>query len=138
VATLQKVENGKVTKVFTRLPMRTGQRGYTHTSWVNGKSGTPIGKWKMNTKPVLLQMEPKGTPFFQIYSDDANKRIIRSADGYRMDVGMHFENQYPGSLGCPAIRRDGKYKTPAENMFDYIKALHPLEPEIDVVVFYNQ
>ncbi len=117
---------------FIRLPGRSGQRGFEATSWIRGKSPIPFGQWLMSTKPIPLQMEPKGTPFFPICSNKADPRVIKELGGrnIRMDIGLHFENRFPGSIGCQVAIPNKQSMA----LFDYLEALHRVEPWIRVVV----
>ena len=52
--------------IFHNIPATSGQRGHTNTDWEVGKSPIPKGKHFLLLKQEVLQMEPKGTPFFRI------------------------------------------------------------------------
>lgn len=132
VFTLQETTTDGTIEHFKRLPGRSGQRGYEATSWVNGKSPIPLGKWWLKTKPGVLHMEPKGTPFFYICSDQADPSVIKQPDGpgRRTLIGLHFENNKPGSIGCQVAIRNKQ----SHALFDYLEALNRVEPWIRVIV----
>lgn len=120
---------------FHRLPARSGQRGWTKTDWTTAKSPIPFHEdlW-LSTNSVPLQMEPKGTPFFPIGSSPKNIGTISGPKGYkRTNVGLHLENQYPGSAGCIVLLHD----TPARHkgawsLFEYLTNID--EPFIRLTV----
>jgi hypothetical protein len=125
VLTMQATEvvDGK-TKVYTlfkRIPVKSGQQGFEGTNWVRGKSPIPFGKHKLSTKSVPLQMEPKGTPFFPIYSHSKDKNTIWSDDKkYKREaIGLHFDNQFPSSIGC-VVSEPKLFK----DLFDYLRNLN--------------
>lgn len=122
---------GKVEVIFKRLAIRSGQRGHTSTSWTRGKSPIPYGNHWLITKPVPLQMEPRGTRFFPICTDLSDHRLIVGPEGkVRWDIGLHRENKFPGSAGCVVIV-DPKQ---AEELFDYLVAIGKTEGFIRVKV----
>lgn len=131
VLTLHRVENGKAFPVFSKLPARSGQAGYTGTDWVPAKSPIPFGVHYLTCAPVPLWMEPVGTPFFMI-STVKGTGIIKGPNGKtRTAVGLHLENRWPGSAGCVVLVQDtpARLKTVME-LFDYIKKLRTTEPFI--------
>lgn len=103
--TLQRVQNGNVIKLFERLPVTSGQSGYTFRKydWVTGKGATPFGRHWLSTRKEALLMTPTGTPFYVI-STVKGKRTIDGPDGkFRTDGGLHLENKLPGTAGCTAL-----------------------------------
>jgi hypothetical protein len=119
-------------KVFERLKARSGQRFYTHTSWERGKSPIPFGRYWMATKHTILFMEPKNTPFFPIASEKG-AQIIWDSEGkglLRSNIGLHMENQYPGSAGCVVVVN----RAEAERLFHYLTTISRAEPYIRFVV----
>ena len=101
--TLQQVIDGKATKLFERLPARSGQRGFTHIEWVRGKSAIPFGPFRLWTDSIKPEKKASFDgigEFFPISNGD-NKRLIQgTGTAQRWDIGLHRENQYPGSAGC--------------------------------------
>ena len=127
--TLLRIEDsGKVTPVFKRLRARSGQWGYTGTSWTRGKSPVPFGEHKLATNAETLWMEPVGTPFFRIGSTTQDLSTIKQGVNVRKHIGLHMENQYAGSAGCIVIVRP----TDANQLFSYLEGLS--EAHIDCVV----
>lgn len=121
--TLNRIEDdGTITPVFKQLKARSGQWWYRNTSWRRGKSPCPYGDHLISTRPEPLQMEPVGTRFFPICTSPSAPRRIQHPTNpalYRMHIGLHRENKYPGSLGCPVIVDDEV----AEQLFDYLESL---------------
>jgi hypothetical protein len=134
VFTLQELRpDGQVIEHFKRLPGRSGQRRYEGTCWVPRKSPIPYGEHWLWTEASALQMTPVGTPFFPICSDRKTPRIIldpANSKHRREDVGLHFENEFAGSLGCEAALKNLK----SQAMFEYLENLHEAEPWIRVRV----
>ena len=122
--------------IFKDLPASSGQRAFTQTDWVAGKSPTPYGEHYLMLKQEVLQMEPKGTPFFRICTDPSFPRLLKSSSGkIRQDVGLHLENQYPGTAGCVALLcNDAGRKKLAYEVFDYLKTLGKTWPYIKLRV----
>lgn len=125
VLTMQVVEvvdgKNKVHTLFKRLPVLSGQAGFEGTDWIRGKSPIPFGRHKISTKSVPLQMEPRGTPFFPIYSHSKDKNTIWSPDKkYKREaIGLHYENRFPGSVGCVVgLPKDFK------DLFDFLRNLN--------------
>lgn len=121
--TLNKIEDdGTIIPIFKHVRARSGQWWHRNTSWQRGKSPCPYGDYLISTQPEPLQMEPVGTRFFPICSHPSQPRKMQHPTDpslYRMNVGLHRENKYPGSLGCPVIVNDAL----AEKLFDYLEAL---------------
>lgn len=124
-----------VETIFEQLPARSGQRGFTETDWVVSKSPIPFGRHWLTCAPVPLWMEPVGTPFFMI-SSKKGTGIINGPDGKkRTAVGLHLENNLPGSAGCVVLLWDTEErKKAAFALFDYLKKLRNEEPFIEFVV----
>jgi hypothetical protein len=138
VLTLQYASPNGNKKVFERLPVATGQFPFLDggaDDWVQGKGGTPYGSFWMTTKKEPLQMEPKGSPFYVI-SSEKGSRIIKGPNGkQRSDIGLHKENQYPGSAGCTVLLHDTPERECLVNaLFAYLDTLHPYEPYIRFIV----
>jgi len=104
-------------KLFNRLPARSGQPGFTNTSWIRGKSPIPYsGELNSNElkiwlkKPQQFEQWPKasGIGEFWAISNSDDMRTIRgiSKDFIRQDIGLHPENMYKGSAGCIVLVHD--------------------------------
>ena len=95
-------------ELFTRIPARSGQKGYENEEWVRGKGPVPKGKyhlWLHLQKPnPMFPDKPDGIgEFYQISSAKDNQRLIQdptTPHRQRWDIGLHPENAYPGSAGC--------------------------------------
>lgn len=111
----------QTTKLIDRVPARSGQYKYTLTDWVTGKSPIPWGKHKLSTKSQPLQMPPVGTRFYPIGSHIGGITIYGPTGHSRTAIGLHRENQYPGSAGCVVIVN----KADAEKTFDILDSLYP-------------
>lgn len=138
VLTLQKWDGNNATKIFECLPARSGLNGYTKTDWVTGKSPIPWKRQKgywMNTAPVPLWMEPRGTPFFLISTKKGTGIIIDTKGRTRTSVGLHMENDYPGSAGCIVLLHNTPERKKAVlSLFEYLKKLRNHEPFIRLIV----
>lgn len=139
--TLQTVENGVPTKLFNRLPARSGQQSYCDTDWVRGQSPIPMGRHFLWLDPVNPGTWPK-TPggigeFYPISSGLMNRRIIMAEDTgkVRMDIGLHPENAYPGSAGCIVLLHDTPVrKAEVMRLFAFLRTLGKSRETIDLVV----
>lgn len=124
VLTLQYAEDGLAYKAFDKLKIATGQTGYNDggpDDWVTSKGGTPEGDWFLRLKKQPLQMEPKGTPFYVMESNPGTGVLIGPEGKRRTAVGLHLENQYPGTAGCTALLWDTpQRKKLAYMLFDYL------------------
>jgi hypothetical protein len=102
--TLQQVLNGKAIKLFEKLPARSGQRGWTKTDWTTEKSPIPFGHYRLWTKSLKPGKKANFDgigEFFQISNGD-QRGIIQgpNKEQRRVGVGLHRENNKPGSAGC--------------------------------------
>lgn len=126
VLTLQYVTSlGFIKKVFDKLAVSSGQRGYEDGNWTQGKSPTPYGAYWLSTKYEPLQFEPKGSPF-HVLSSVPGSRIIKGPDGkQRENAGVHLENKYEGTIGCTALLNDTVERAClADAFFAYLDALN--------------
>lgn len=102
--TLQRVVDGKVEKLFEKLPARSGQRGWTNKEWVRGKSAIPFGALRLWTKPIKVgkKADYDGIGEFFNISSGNNRDIIQgfAPQQVRESIGLHRENDKPGSAGC--------------------------------------
>lgn len=117
--TVQAVIKGKVVKLFDRLPVRSGQKGHTPTSWTVGKSpipyspkGSPFRLWvDYSLKPRIMPVgEETIGEFFNISSGDDRGVIVNPANSSqrRTAVGLHPENKWDGTAGCIAVEWDDR------------------------------
>lgn len=117
--------------VVGKLPARSGQRGYTHTSWVRGKSPVPYGDHLLWLKPQNLGLDVEKDPrgmgaFYFISNTPDNKRLIKDpfSPYERFDIGLHEENDKPGSAGCIVLlNRTKEEKTNIYNLYKYFQDL---------------
>lgn len=109
--TIQKTENGKTTKLIDRVPARSGQGGYTGSSWVRGKSPIPFTS-EVGSVPYRLWLNPlnvgtragaRGIGQFYNISTEENPNVIEMNGKQRLAIGLHEENALPGSAGCIVI-----------------------------------
>lgn len=124
-------------ELFKQLPARSGQPGHLTkaTQWVRGKGATPYGNHWMSTRQVPLQMEPKGTPFYMIGTNKGGSTIYGSHGQRRTAIGLHLENNWPGSAGCIVLRHDTpETECMAWALFAYLDRLSKYEPFIEFIV----
>lgn len=101
-------------KIFSRLPARSGQRGYTQYDWTRGKAPIPRGQHYIHFQtPKQKDRWPGRTgigEFWSISNQLDNPRLIRDKKTglYRYDIGIHPENSFPGSAGCIVLVIDTK------------------------------
>jgi hypothetical protein len=133
-------EKGK--KLFERLPARSGQTGYTKTDWIRSRSPIPYSKWiikpyRLWLASVNVGMTSKANgigEFFPISNTEGSREIQGPYHGQeRMDIGLHWENDKPGSAGCIVLLND----TPERR--DQVKKLfarlHTIkQPYIELIV----
>lgn len=103
-------------KLFDRLPARSGQRGWTNTSWERGKSPIPYsseikGQYHLWLRPVNngVKLDDDGIGlFWPISSSPTSRDRIYSKDfrKERHAVGLHGENRWNGSAGCIVLLWD--------------------------------
>lgn len=132
VLTLQRAIAGKTYKLFERLPFASGQPRCTlggKQDWIQNCGPIPMSKpgenYWLSTKRETLNMEPKGTPFYVISSRKGERTIIGEYGEIRGDIGLHLENQFPGSYGCPALLHDtAERKRLAWLLFDELDRLY--------------
>ena len=133
-------EKGK--KLFERLPARSGQNGYTKTNWLRSRSPIPFSKWINKPYRLWLQSVSAGMDhkangigeFWPISNTDSMREIHGPYEGQgRMDIGIHWENDKPGSAGCIVLVSD----TPArrEQVKKLFAKLHTIKAQyIELVV----
>jgi hypothetical protein len=110
-------ETNEVIQEVVRLQARSGQNGYTNTSWTTGKSPIPFGKhilWLDRTLQKGQWAIGKGIgEFYPISSSTANSDVIvdpANPKNIRRAVGLHPENAYAGSAGCIVLVADTQTK----------------------------
>ncbi len=126
---------------FIRLPIRSGQKSYEGTSWVRGKSPIPFGQFRLWLQPYNRGVLPGKTgigEFYPISSSATDKRLIQHTGNkhfIRQDVGLHRENDLPGSAGCVVLVSH----TPEESrlidrLFDFLTQLGTTASWLPVIV----
>lgn len=106
-------------KVFNRLPARSGQAGYTHSSWIRGKSPIPFSKELGKTELMIHMQRPQNFEqwplpagvgeFWFISNSTKDPQTIQDPSNpkfERVAVGLHPENLYKGSAGCIVLLHD--------------------------------
>lgn len=128
-------------KLFERLPARSGQSGYTNTNWTRGKSPIPFGIHHLWLKPVDPDKWPDYNgigEFYPISSNEKNKRKIQGLSNRakeRWDIGLHPENQYPGSAGCIVLLVDTlERKAAVKALFKFLRLLGAKQDTIRITV----
>jgi hypothetical protein len=110
--TLQVTQDGETTKLFDKLPARSGQNGFTSTDWVRSKSPIPKGGYFLWLRPLNKGQwagERGIGEFFHISSSKDDPLIIHGPAGQqRVGVGLHPENKLPGSAGCIVLLADSE------------------------------
>lgn len=135
---------------FTRLPALSGQKDYQNTSWSTGKSPIPLSSevkedyrlWLDNQYQENIwpwQDKNKIGEFWHISTGD-DKRFIYSKDGakVRNAIGLHVDNEYPGSAGCIVLVANTEtQKLNILLLREYLKAIQKFEnlPFIKLVIF---
>jgi hypothetical protein len=94
--------------VVEKLIARSGQHGYTKSSWNRGKSPIPYGRFNLHTTPNNRGQEAGAFGIGEFYPIDTqgDRLTIRDPENYRrkrMEIGLHEENGLPGSAGCIVI-----------------------------------
>lgn len=136
--TLQYVSNGQVTKLFDKLAVSSGQFPFLDggaEDWVTGKGATPFGEHWLSTKQEKLTMEPVGTPFYPIGTKKGSRIIEGPNQKYRTNVGLHEENDSPGTAGCCALLTDNVMRRCLTSaLFTYLDRLHKYEAHVQFIV----
>jgi hypothetical protein len=96
---------------IVRVAARSGQAEHTRTDWHRGKSPIPYGDHLLFTASLKRGQwsDTDGIgEFFPISNDVGDRHTITGPAGQmRKHIGLHPENQWPGSAGCIVIvRRD--------------------------------
>lgn len=114
-------------QLFTRMPARSGQRGFTDTSWERGKSPIPYGVHTLFLTPSSIGQLPTGAGIGEFYpiGGAINPRVIQGGVAQRRwDIGLHPENAYPGSAGCIVLRWDTPaWRIQVERLFIFLRKL---------------
>lgn len=115
---------GKVIEAesIRNLEILTGQRlkFKPEWDWVSGKGGgCPEGKLWLHIDPKKIkqpfELIPKGSRIGRFYPisshpSESTKTVNPSTGGYRVCLGLHFENAYPGSLGCVVPQKEPDWR----------------------------
>lgn len=128
--------------IFKRLHARSGQMRAVGTNWMRGQSPIPFSKDVVGEKYHLWlkSMHPHTKAgaygigeFFQISSSPIDRRLIQGPrpDLIRQDIGLHAENQYPGSAGCIVIVDTDKAYN---EVFPFLRDLGKSQEFIELVV----
>lgn len=117
VFTIQEIVDGKATKIFERKASRSGQRGYTQSSWVRGKSPIPYTAqvhnqpYRLWTNCIGHGLKPGKTGIGEAFpiSTGANEDLITDGTHTRTLIRLHGENAIPGSAGCIVIVKQAEF-----------------------------
>ena len=96
-------------KIFDRLLARSGQEGYTDTSWRTGKSPIPFGVHNLYLDPYQDRQRAgaKGIGEFFPIANTSTSEIralsYKTTGLVRKAIGLHEENMWKGSAGCIVI-----------------------------------
>lgn len=118
-------------KSLRNIKIRTGiNRPYfLKRDWYRGKSGCPIGTHLLWTKRNYIKqyhdLDATGREvgrFYPISNNIEDHRVIRADYGtqYRLDIGIHDENDFPGSAGCIVVINNKDFR-------ELVKKLEKLE-----------
>lgn len=129
--TIQETDhNGTTDKVFERLHSRSGQRRFANSDWVRGGSPIPYTLAIPKERPYWLWTHSLGRDtlagatgigeFFPISTGDEPAIIQGDGNRKREAVGLHGENQWPGSAGCIVIVRERDFL----RVRDYLRQLN--------------
>ena len=106
--------------VFEKLPIRSGQAGHGATHWTPSKSPIPHSD-KTHTRKLFMHLQHvnkngKASPisaknhgigwFWPISDDIRDPWRIEGVGGSRSFIGLHAENAFAGSAGCPVLVHD--------------------------------
>lgn len=140
VFTLIKVEDNLAVKLFDRLPARSGQNGHANTDWVRGKSPIPFGKHELSLNSVSKREWAGATgvgEFFPISSPGFFRKIEDPKNKYnfRLDIGLHPENNFKGSAGCIVLLVDTpERKAEVEKLFAFLRDFYDVQQTIPLEV----
>ena len=102
-------------KVIAELPARSGQQEAADTDWETAKSPIPFSPagedYYLSLKPlensaVFAEGNENVGLFFPISSDESQPEIIEQGGKTRTAIGLHSENDKPGSAGCVVVLWD--------------------------------
>lgn len=136
--------------LFEKLPLRSGQKGYGSTHWTPSRSPIPHSD---QTKHGTLWLHPQyinyngakhpistrkdGIGWFvPIGGTPQDPWVIEGKDGERTFIGIHPENAFKGSAGCPVLVHDTTERRAAATAFmHWLSELGKLKhPPIEVWV----
>lgn len=120
--------------IFTRLHARSGQEGWTKTSWTSSKSPIPYSKEIKGDLRLWLHPRQKDQwagatgigEFWPISSQDSDDVFIWSLDGkkFRKVIGGHPDNKWKGSAGCVVLAVETpELKKIAEDVSKFLESL---------------
>jgi len=100
-------------EVVKRHPCRTGQRSAIGDPWKRGAGPIPLGNLWLWLDPIDNGPDLPNTPggigrFYNISSGADRRLIVKPGEPgkFRMDIGLHPENAFAGSAGCPVLLHD--------------------------------
>jgi hypothetical protein len=94
--------------IVEKFRARSGQNGFSNTSWTRGRSPVPFGAFNLYTKPNNIGEVAGKTGIGEAFPID-NKgdrlTIANEKNPYivRREIMLHEENAYKGSAGCIVI-----------------------------------
>lgn len=144
--TLQKTENNAIVPItyrgqimdFVRFQARSGQRMFSKTDGITGKSPIPKGKWHLWLNPLNKGQAPGQTgvgEFFPISSSLENSSILECSNIQRIGIGLHKENALPGSAGCIVLlHHRSELEWRINLLFAFLKELGRSQKTIDLEV----
>lgn len=101
------------TKLVNRVRARSGQKGYTNTSWTRSKSPIPFGEFNLYTTLNNKGLKAGKTGIGEAFPIDnrGDKFTIKQPGGklIREEIMLHQENMWDGSAGCIVIVRESDW-----------------------------
>ena len=127
-------------KPFDRIPIRSGQRGFTgkNTLWVRGKSPCPPGVFNVwtdsNNKGQVAGLRGIGEAF-PVDTEGDRWTIKGSGPGQlREEIMIHEENSMAGSAGCIVVVSHAQWRK-------FLAFMHALNeqrvPRLKLTVFFK-
>lgn len=110
------------------ISIRTGIR-LTPDDWQRGISGCPVGEhllW-VGRKHIKQYSDLDATGneigrFYPISSSSANVNILRGEGKHRTHIGLHDENDNPGSAGCIVVVCNKEWRNLCQKLDQLTKA----------------
>lgn len=133
--TLQETQGGKTTKLFDRLAAKSGQN--VPQEWIPGKSPIPLGSYRLWTDSIKSGLDEHydGIGEFFSISTGENRNLIQGklSGQARWNIGLHWENHYPGSAGCIVLQDStDEQRANIRSLFKLLRTLGV--PYIDLTV----